>query len=126
MNSERKNGPYRSRDSKWLGVCAGMAEYFGISPFWVRIAAVVCFFVFTGWPVLILYVVAAALMKPSPVRSFENSSEKDFYEAYTHAPKYTVRHIHEKYVNLNRRIQRMEDRVTARAYEWDRKMNEHS
>ena len=126
MNSRKKDGPYRSRDSKWMGVCAGLAEYFGISPFWVRIATVACFFVFTGWPILIIYIVAAILMKPSPVRSFQDPSEKDFYEAYTSAPKYTVRNIHEKFVSLNRRIQRMEDQVTTRAYDWDRKMNEHS
>jgi phage shock protein C len=126
MNFQRKDGPYRSRDAKWLGVCGGLAEYFGISSFWVRIGTMTCFCISGAWPVLVLYVVAAILMKPSPVRSFQDSSEKDFYEAYTSAPKYTVRNIHEKFASLNRRIQRMEDQVTARAYEWDRKMNDRS
>lgn len=124
--SGRKGGPYRSRNSMIFGVCAGLAEHFGISPFWVRIATVVLFLMTGIWPTLILYLVAAMLMKPSPVRPFESNGEKDFYDAYTTAPKYTVQNIHEKFANLDRRIQRMEDVVTTRAYEWDRKMNGHA
>ncbi len=123
-NRQNQGGPYRSRNSMISGVCAGLAEHFGISSFWVRIGAVIAFFVSSGWPVVILYIVAAILMKPSPVRPFNNTSEKEFYDAYTQAPKYTVKNIHEKFANLDRRIQRMEDIVTTRAYEWDRRMHE--
>ncbi len=125
-NTTRRGGPYRSRNSMIFGVCAGLAEYFGITPFWIRIATVMLFLMTGIWPTLILYFVAAALMKPSPVRPFENTHEKDFYDAYTRAPRYTIQHIHEKFTNLDRRIQRMEDIVTTRAYDWDRKMNGHA
>ena len=124
MNTENKGGPYRSRHSMICGVCAGLAEHFGIAPFWVRILAVVLLFMTSIWPAVIIYFIAAALLKPSPVRPFRNDSEKNFYDAYTHAPKYTVHHIHEKFAQLDRRIQRMEDKVTTRAYEWDRKMHQ--
>jgi phage shock protein C len=122
--SEKKGGPYRSRNSMISGVCAGLAEHFGIAPFWIRITAVFLLLVTGFWPILILYLVATILMKPAPVRPFDNPSERDFYDAYTRVPRYTVQHIHEKFVNLDRRIQRMEDVVTARAYDWDRKMRE--
>lgn len=123
-NPDKKGGPYRSRNSMIFGVCGGLAEYFGIAPFWVRIATVVLFLMTGIWPTLILYFVAAALMKPSPVYPLRDSAEKDFYDAYTRVPKYTVQHIREKFQNLDRRIQRMEDIVTTRAYDWDRKMHE--
>ncbi|VGO14784.1 hypothetical protein PDESU_03353 [Pontiella desulfatans] len=123
-NSEKsRNGPYRSRNGKICGVCAGLAEHFGISTFWTRIGVVVLFLITGVWPTLILYFVAALLMKPSPVRPLSSDSEKEFYDAYVRVPKYTIHQIHEKFMNLDRRIQRMEDTVTARAYDWDRRFS---
>lgn len=122
-STERKGGPYRSTNQMVSGVCAGLAEHFGIAPFWARIGAVVLFFVAGPWPTLSLYIVASILMKPSPALPFRSEGEQDFYDAYTRAPKYTVHHIYEKFQNIERRVRRMEDSVTTRAYEWDRKFH---
>lgn len=61
------HGPYRSRNGVIFGVCRGLAEYSDISLFWIRFIVVVLL-LFTGiWPIVILYVIAAFLMKPEPV-----------------------------------------------------------
>lgn len=122
-NPKTKGGPYRSRNSMVLGVCAGVAEHFGISPFWIRLAATALLVMTAFWPTLILYFIAAMIMKPQPAQPFSSNQEEDFYDAYVKSPKYTIHNIHEKFMNLDRRIQRMEDTVTARGYEWDRKFN---
>lgn len=122
-NPKTKGGPYRSRNSMVLGVCAGVAEHFGISPFWIRLAAVAALILTTFWPTLILYFIAAMIMKPQPAQPISSNQEEDFYDAYVKSPNYTIHNIHEKFMNLDRRIQRMEDTVTARGYEWDRKFN---
>jgi phage shock protein C len=121
--SDRRGGPYRSRNGKICGVCGGIAEHLAISPFWIRLAVVILFFMTGFWPVVVTYFVAALIMKPSPVRPLENNAERDFYEAYTRVPDYTIRQIYDKFKNLDRRLQRMEDTVTARAFEWDQKLN---
>ena len=61
-----RRGLYRSRNGMIAGVCAGIAEYFDLSVFWMRVVAVgllVC----TGiWPVVFLYLLAALMMKKDP------------------------------------------------------------
>ena len=50
-----------SRDRKIMGVCGGVAEYFGIDPTWVRIAFLVG--LFTGFSPLIYFIMAFAMPK---------------------------------------------------------------
>ena len=60
-------GLYRSRDGLLFGVCAGLAERFDLSVFWVRVVAVLCL-LFSGlWPTVAIYLLAALLMKPEPL-----------------------------------------------------------
>ncbi|NIR16473.1 MAG: PspC domain-containing protein, partial [Desulfobacterales bacterium] len=62
-----RGGMYRSRDGIILGVCRGIAEYFDFSIFWTRAIALILLF-FTGlWPIVVLYFIAALIMKPEPV-----------------------------------------------------------
>lgn len=54
---------YRSQyDRKLAGVCGGIANYFNIDPTVVRLLAVILFFVSAGFPVIIGYIIAAAVM----------------------------------------------------------------
>ena len=119
----RDRGIYRSRKGAVLGVCRGLAEYFDFSVFWVRTIAVLLL-LFTGlWPVVGLYLIASLLMKPEPVRPIETEDEAEFYDSYVHSRPGAVRRLRRRYENLERRIRRMEDTVTGREFEWERKMN---
>ncbi len=116
-------GLYRSRHGIILGVCQGLADFFDLRAFWVR-AIVLIFFIVSGiWPILILYFIAALLMKPEPVRPIETEAEQEFYDSYTSSRQRATSRIKRRFRDLDRRIQRMEDMVTAREFEWDRKMN---
>lgn len=120
---EKQGGIYRARDGVFLGVCKGIADYFDFSVFWVRIALVVVF-VFSGfWPVIGIYLVAAFFMKPRPVKPIESEEEKQFYDSYVHSPRSGAHRLKKKFEELDRRIRRMEDEVTTREYEWERKFN---
>lgn len=57
--------PRRVGDGKLLGVCAGVANLYGLEPFIVRLALVALFF-FTQGAALIAYVVAAIIMDTEP------------------------------------------------------------
>ena len=118
-----KRGLYRSRDGVVLGVCRGWAEYFDLSVFWVR-AGMVFVLLLTGfWPVLGIYIIAALLMKPKPARPLEDDNEREFYDSYVHSPRGAASRLKKKFQDLDRRIRRMEDTVTGREYEWERKFN---
>ena len=116
-------GLYRSRNGIILGVCKGIADYFDFSVFWARVVTLVLLF-FTGfWPVMILYFVAALLMKPEPVIPIETDEEQEFYDSYVHSHRGATDRLKRRYENLERRIRRMEDHVTGREFEWENKLN---
>jgi phage shock protein C len=119
--NEKQGGIYRSRSGVFLGVCKGLAEYFDFSVFWIRMAMVVIF-IFSGfWPVIGVYLVAAFFMKPKPVKPIESEEEREFYDSYVHSPKSAAQRLKKKFEELDRRIRNMEDKVTGREYEWERR-----
>ncbi len=120
----QRTGLYRSRSGKILGVCKGIAEYFDLPVFWMRVIAIVLLFVSGVWPMVIVYFVAALLMKPEPVLPLETEGEQEFYNSYANSRRMALHRLKRTYDNLDRRIQRMEHIVTAREYDWERRLNE--
>lgn len=116
-------GFYRSRDGVILGVCRGLADFFDLKVFWIRVIFLFLFIISGVWPMLVIYFVASLLMKPEPVRPLETEEEKEFYDSYTASRQRASSRLKRRFQNLDRRIQRMEDLVTAREFEWDRKFN---
>lgn len=118
-----RSGPYRSRRGIIFGVCRGLAEHYGFSVFWTRMFAVAAL-IFTGlWPVLAFYVIAALLMKVEPVIPFETTEEQEFYNSYSSSRSMALHRLKKTFDSLDRRIQRMEGIVTAKDYDWDRRLN---
>jgi phage shock protein C len=118
-----RGGLYRSRDGILLGVCRGIAEYFDFSVFWVRTITVIIFLFSGFWPIMGLYFLAALLMKPEPVLRIETDDQQEFYDSYVSSRKGAVDRVKRRYDNLERRIQRMEDGVTTREYDWEHRLN---
>jgi phage shock protein C len=106
-----------------LGVCKGIAEYFDFSIFWTRVITFLIFLFSGFWPIVVLYVVAAILMKPEPVIPIQDEGQQEFYDSYVHSRRSAADRIKRRYRNLERRIQRMEDLVTTREFDWDSRLN---
>lgn len=118
-----RGGMYRSRNGIILGVCRGIAEYFDFSIFWTRAVALILLF-FTGlWPTVILYFIAALIMKPEPVIPVQSQDQQEFYDSYIHSRKAAADRLKRRYDNLGRRIQRMEHYVTSREFDWEHRLN---
>ena len=118
------HGPlYRSRHGIIFGVCRGVADYFNFRVSWVRIIVLALFLVSGIWPVVFIYLAASLLMKPEPIRPLETEDERDFYDTYTYSRARAVGRLKRRFQNLERRIRRMEDTVTAREFDWERKFN---
>ena len=115
---------YRSRDGMILGVCKGLAEHLDFSVFWMRVVAVVTL-LFTGfWPMILLYFIGALLMKPEPVMPIDNDDDREFYDSYTSSRTMALQRLKRVFDSLDRRVQRMEDAVTTREYDWERRLHE--
>lgn len=122
-SSVSSSGLYRSREGLILGVCRGIADHFDISVFWVRAAFVLLFLLSGFWPVIGIYLVAALIMKPRPVKPINNEAEQEFYESYVNSPSNAAQRLKRQFDKLDRRIKRMEDKVTSKDFEWERKFN---
>ena len=116
-------GLYRSRDGVLLGVCRGVADYFDLSVFWVRMAVLLMFLLSGFWRVLGVFLAAAVFIKPSPVRPIESEDEQEFYDSYVHSPRSAAQRLKRQFDNIDRRIRRMESTVTGKDYDWERRFN---
>ena len=121
--SRSDRGLYRSRNGIILGVFKGLAEYFDFSAGWLRFIGVIVF-IFSGfWPIVVLYLLAALIMKQEPMIPVKSLEERDFYDNYTHSRRGATYRMKRRFDNLNRRIQRMEDVVTDREFDWEQRLN---
>jgi len=120
----RHHGLYRSRTGAILGVCKGVARYFDLPVTGTRVFACILLIVSGFWPGLILYFLAALLMKPEPVLPLETEEEQEFYHSYTSSRPMALHRLRRTYDNLDRRLQRMEGVVTSREYDWERRLKQ--
>jgi len=109
-----------------FGVCQGIADYLNLKVLWVRIIAVTILICTGIWPIVVIYLVAALLMKPEPILPLETEEAQEFYNSYTSSRSLALHRLKRTFDNLDRRIQRVESTVTAREYDWDRRLNESS
>ena len=120
-NAKPYAGPYRARDGVVFGVCKGLARRLDISLFWTR-AITVALMMFGGFgPMVLLYLLAAVIMKPEPIVPFESAEDESFYTSYTTSRQMALQRLQRLFDRLDRRIRRMESVVTARDYDWDRR-----
>lgn len=121
---ENQRRLYRSRSGMVFGVCRGMAEYLDFPVPAMRIL-VILIALFTGiWPLIGAYVIAALLLKPEPIIPFREDSDQEFYESYMNSRTMALQRLKRTFDNLERRIRRMENMVTAKDYDWERRLNE--
>jgi phage shock protein C len=118
------NKLYRDpRKGMILGVCAGIADFFGVSPLLVRIVALVSLFLFT-LPTFIAYFVAAALIRRKPEDLYASGEEEVFWRAVRTEPRQTVRELRHKFREMERRMRAMEGWVTSREFKLNREFRD--
>ena len=102
------------RNKKWLGVCAGIADYTGLDVTLVRIGLVFLTLV-GGFPwTLIAYWVAAWMAPKKPVELYEQRpDEQKFWQQVRTSPRRTVREVRAKFREIDRRLASVETYVTS-------------
>ena len=114
-----RRGLYRSRDGVILGVCRGIADYFDFSAFWIRAILIVAF-IFTGfWPIIGIYILAALLMRSEPGTNSHKGSKRHFTCGNKKSGYEAVDRLKRKWRHMEKRIRRMEDKVTSKEYDWN-------
>src|SRR5262249_41746812 len=123
----RLHNPYRLyRDpehGRVAGVCAGIANFFGIDPTLVRIGVVIALFFFIV-PVGVTYLVAAAILPVKPPSLYANREEEAFWRGVSMEPDRTLHGLGEKFASLKQRLERMEAAMTSQDFELRRKFRD--
>ena len=102
MNSERTRF-YRDKiNGKFMGVCAGIADYTGVDVLWVRLAAVIL--TFTVGFALPLYILVAMLAPKKPGHLYGNREEQKFWQGVRQSPARTAREVRASFRDIDRRL----------------------
>ncbi len=115
---------YRDPDrGKIFGVCAGVADYFGVEVWPVRLAAVVSLIFFT-LPTVIAYLLASWLVQEKPDDLYARPEQEDIWRTIRTGPGQTLRDIRHRFRELERRLRAMEAHVTSREFKLNREIND--
>ena len=92
---------YRNtRDGKVMGVCAGIADYFGVDAWAVRLATFASLIFFTV-PTLAGYFIAGALLEPTPDDLYSDAEEEKFWRSVRTEPGGTVSDLKRSFGDLD-------------------------
>ncbi len=98
---------YRDKvNGKFMGVCAGIADYTGIDVLWVRLAFIVLAFSM-GWPFLI-YFALGFLADKKPPRLYADREEQKFWQGVRQSPARTAREVRSTFRDIDRRLAEVE------------------
>ncbi len=111
---------YRNPERGLLGgVCAGVADYFGVQPTLVRLAVFVGMFFFAV-PLIIGYVVALLILPVRPAQLYRNPEEEAFWRAMSTKPDRTLAGLTQRFRDFEKRIVGVEAHVASKEFELNR------
>lgn len=107
MNTPRTRF-YRDKvNGKFLGVCAGIADYTGVDVLWVRLGAV--FLTLAGVGFLpFLYLGIGMFAKRKPAGLYGDRQEDKFWQGVRQSPGRTAREVRARFRDIDRRLAEVE------------------
>ena len=113
MNARHTKFYLDKQNKKWLGVCAGIADYTGVDVTLVRIGLVLLTLLGNGVTILAYFVAAwLAPVKPSEIAQ-ESPEETKFWQGVRASPARTVRDVRSRFREIDRRLADVETYVTS-------------
>lgn len=98
---------YRDKvNGKFIGVCAGIADYTGVDALWVRLGFLILGFSM-GWPFLI-YFALGLLADKKPPHLYSDRAEQKFWQGVRQSPSRTAREVRAQFRDIDRRLAEVE------------------
>jgi len=109
-------------DAKIMGVCAGIAEYTGMSVGVVRFLVVVGA-LFTGIGMFVVgYLIVGMVLDTKPEDLYEDEKEEEFWRQTRKAPDYTAAELRRRFRDVERRTTDMEAYITSKRFRLEREL----
>ena len=113
MSASRTRFYLDKQNSKWLGVCSGLADYTGIDVIWLRVGTALL--TFMTFPMgLIAYLLIAWMAPTAPRGMYENQEEMKFWQGVRTNPKRSTAEVRSKFRDIDRRLADIEMYYTSR------------
>jgi len=115
---------FRDKENAMIaGVCAGIAEYFGLNRKGVRLVT----FLFMLFPpffafVVISYIVLTIVLPVKPPEMYENNEQAEFWRGVSNAPSDVFGALRHRFRELNHRLEKMEAYITSKEFEIDQEL----
>ncbi|WP_183996718.1 envelope stress response membrane protein PspC [Sphingomonas kyeonggiensis] len=113
MMSSRTKFYLDKQNSKWLGVCSGLADYTGIDVIWLRLGMVLV--TFSTFPMgLVAYLLIAWLAPAKPYGLYQGPEEAKFWQGVRSNPTRSTAEVRSKFRDIDRRLADIEMYYTSR------------
>ena len=106
-----------------MGVCAGIADYFGLNVTLVRIAMVLAL-LFWWLFTLVAYLLMGFLLPKKPRELYATVEDEAFWRNIRRSPRDTFHDLRHRFRDIDLRVQRMERYVTSNRYDLDRQFRD--
>lgn len=101
------------RNGKFMGICAGIADYTGFDVSLIRVCMVAAVFL-SGGSVLPFYVIAGWVTPKKPAQfDYADREEQRFWQGVRQSPTRTARDIRSRLKDVDRRLADIESYVTT-------------
>lgn len=102
------------RNAKFMGVCSGMADYFGINVVWVRVGIVLATIFGAAAFTIPVYFIIGFVADKKPRELYDASPEEEyFWRNVRTAPSTTIRSVRGQFRDADRRLRDIERYVTS-------------
>lgn len=108
---------------KLMGVCAGLADYFGWNLTTTRALAIVALFWFNGLT-LVAYLVLGFVLPTKPDTLYDWDADEEYWRSMRRSAGDTFRDVRHRFRELDMKLQHMEGYVTSNRYELDRQFRD--
>jgi phage shock protein C len=113
MSASRTKFYLDKQNKKFLGVCAGIAEYTGIDVTMVRVGTVVLALITSGW-VIPAYFITAWVAPCKPFGLYEDADDAKFWQGVRTNPSRSTAEVRSTFRDLDRRLADIETLYTSR------------
>ena len=112
------------RNSRCLGVCAGIADYFDVRPGVVRLLTIIGALMTGIWAFVCAYLILGFVLERKPEEMYERPEEDEFWRRARTKPEYTAVDLRRRFDDIERRTRDMEAYVTSKRFRLDREQRE--
>ena len=107
------------------GVCAGLANYFGLNRKGLRLITALSTLFFFPF-VVPAYIILMIVLPVKPQDLYKDESQEKFWRGVSMAPSDVFSNLSHRFRELDLRLQKMEAYVTSREFEMDRELGRDS